>query len=87
MTTVREGPAEMPTPNLYHVQDDHRPMFVVAMDWQGAVNAWRYQLRREAVIDNVDDDEEPKGVTLVARGGDPECFPEFIIPKGVVPNV
>lgn len=46
---------------LYHVQDDDRPMFVVAKDWQHALDQWRALVRQE---NNMGKDEavEPDGI-------------------------
>jgi hypothetical protein len=51
--------------NLYQVQDADRPMYVIARNWQGALELWRRQIRKEN--DMRDDEEcEPMGISLVA---------------------
>lgn len=49
---------------LFQVQDDDRPMFVIASDWKGAIGLWSDQIRKE---NNMTADEvcEPNGITLI----------------------
>lgn len=51
--------------NLYHVQDDVRPLWVLAEHWEEALEKWRDKVRREN-DDNPDEKFDPKGVQFVA---------------------
>jgi len=51
---------------LFLVQDDNRPMYVLAETWQEAVDKWRRVIQEENAPDDCSD-EQPKGVQLVAE--------------------
>lgn len=71
--------------NLYHVQDDDRPMHVIARDFNHAVECWRAQLQRE----NPDEDcseEQPCGVILLAESRRGEEMPDLILPEPEKPD-
>ena len=55
--------------NLYEVQDDDRPMYVVASCWNHAMDAWREVVAQENGIkpDNV---FEPQGIRYVCCAND-----------------
>ena len=46
---------------LFNVQDSDRPMFVVATDWQNALDKWKAKVREE----NEGECDEPQGIQLV----------------------
>lgn len=50
--------------NLYYVQDNDRPMHVIAESWQRAIEKWKAFIAIENKI-LVDDVGEPLGITLV----------------------
>ena len=52
--------------NLYHVQDDDRPMYVFAISWSSALEGWREHIRSENTDDPCDEPIEPNGIALVA---------------------
>jgi len=52
--------------NLYLIQDDDRPMYVVATDWERAMQKWTDHV----CIENdcrADEMEGPKGIQLIAE--------------------
>lgn len=51
---------------LYHVQDNDRPLFVIAGSWASAVALWKRAIAIENELD-AEDVDEPKGVQLVAE--------------------
>lgn len=51
---------------LYHVQDNDRPLFVIAGSWSGAVSMWKRAIAMENDM-SVADVDEPQGVQLVAE--------------------
>lgn len=53
--------------NLYHIQDDDRPVYILAETWGDAVHAWRLLVVEENDIGEDDEEPNPKGVTFVAR--------------------
>ena len=52
--------------NLYHIQDQDRPMYVVAKDWQEALNKWKRVVGAEIGIPPDDETMEPDGIALFA---------------------
>jgi hypothetical protein len=63
--------------NLYQVQDDDRPMFVVARDFGDAVRRWQAQIAKE---NEGCDGEQPKGVSVIAENSDVEAYPDLLLP-------
>ena len=55
--------------NLYHVQDDDQPMWVIANDYGDAVHKWKLQISEmdQMSISEVDD---PRGVAFVCAEED-----------------
>lgn len=51
--------------NLYLVQDDDRPLYVLAQDWNDALRGWQLRIRRENDMEP-DEDCQPSGIHLVA---------------------
>lgn len=51
---------------LYRVQDDDRPMWVIAPSWGDAIEAWKTQIR----VENDGQCSEPSGVELVCYDND-----------------
>ena len=51
---------------IFQIQDNDRPMFVIAGSWGEAVSLWKraIAIENECVIEEV---EEPKGVALVCE--------------------
>lgn len=41
--------------NLYHIQDDDRPIYIVADSWQHALDEWRTIIRREKLLKWLED--------------------------------
>lgn len=54
--------------NLYYVQDSDRPMWVVAIDWQDAVDKWKAKIREEN--EGECECDEPQGIQLVCDDDD-----------------
>lgn len=54
--------------NLFHVKDGDRPMFVIAADWQAALEAWRALIRKENPDEPADWSPDPQGIDFVAEG-------------------
>lgn len=63
---------------LYRVQDDDRPMHVLALDFEDAVRRWRAQIAQENPEDDCSD-EYPEGVCLIAQNTD-EALPDLLLP-------
>jgi len=61
-----KGERKMP---LYHIQDDDRPMWVMARDYSHAVSKWMVAVAQENKME-VKDVEEPRGVQLVCEDND-----------------
>lgn len=55
--------------NLYHVQDEDRPMYVIAPHLASAIHKWKCHIACENDIER-EDVEEPHGVSLVCEKGD-----------------
>lgn len=51
-------------PNLYHVQDNDRPAFVVAFGYPEALQKWRIMVAKEN-DEPADDVTDPKGISFV----------------------
>lgn len=64
---------------LYYVQDDDRPMYVVASDWQGALDAWKEVIckENEITLEDLEETGGPNGIQLIC----PQS--EVIVAKGV----
>lgn len=58
--------------NLYYIQDADRPMWVVAIDWQDALDKWKAKIREE----NEGECDEPEGIQLVCESDD------LLLPEG-----
>lgn len=65
--------------NLYLVQDDDRPLYVLAQDWNDALRGWQLRIRRENDME-ADEDCQPTGIQLVARHD--EIVLPSILPAG-----
>ncbi len=53
------------TKNLYHIQDDDRPMYVVGTSWQDALKAWQRVIGAEN--NHPPEEADPTGITLIAK--------------------
>lgn len=54
--------------NLYHVQDDDRPVYVLASSWEAALAIWREKIRAENEdVDPEELDLDPAGILFVAK--------------------
>ena len=61
--------------NLYHVQDNDRPMWVLANDYGEAVVKWKLRMAQEDQI-ALNDVADPEGVQFI-------CYAdELILPSG-----
>lgn len=67
--------------NLYRIQDDDRPCYVIASDWTQALFTWKAQMQREDPSEC--DVEEPDGIELIAKGIDVQDMPEILFAPGV----
>jgi len=68
---------------LFHVKDSDRPMFVVAADWQDALQLWKAKIeeenpRPEDVMASDWVIEEPQGIDFVAGADDLLIAPRFL---------
>lgn len=54
---------------LFQIQDDDRPMWIVAEDWNEALAKWKAQIARENTCE-FEDVAEPKSITLVCEHDD-----------------
>jgi len=50
---------------LYNVQDDDRPMWVVAVDYHEAIIKWRKLVAYENPSDDPDEKIEPAGISKI----------------------
>lgn len=73
--------------NLYQVQDSERPMYVIAANWNHAIELWRSQI----ITENPNEDftsEDPQGVSLIAThagvAGKDSDLPDVIFPEDVI---
>jgi hypothetical protein len=55
--------------NIYHVQDNDRPMFVIASSWDRALRGWRQLIQEENPEADMSD-VNPDGITFVAESND-----------------
>ena len=55
--------------HLYHVQDDDRPMYVVATSWIDALSRWKEQVSAENE-ESIEETAEPNGIARVCDDGD-----------------
>ena len=55
--------------NLYLIQDDDRPMHVIADSWIDALERWKKFIAEENALDYTDVDE-PTGIMLVCESRD-----------------
>lgn len=55
--------------SLYYIQDDDRPMWVVAEDWNSALAKWQEKIVKENEMLLVDIDG-PEGITKICDGDD-----------------
>lgn len=68
--------------NLYRIQDDRRPCYVIASDFTEALFVWQAQMERENADCRI---EPPDGVELVARGTDVDRMPGILWAAGAKP--
>lgn len=57
--------------NLYEVQDDDRPFYVVALSWQDALKKWQEKIIEENPDEDWegdDPDPQPEGIRLMTSG-------------------
>ena len=54
---------------LFQVQDLDRPMYVVAVNWQDAIDKWGAKIREENPWEP-DAEVTPEGVNLICDAGD-----------------
>jgi len=62
--------------NLYHVQDNDRPMYVAGASWIQAIEKWKLRIAIEnacCALETV----EPRGVSLIAENCNDD-FPEYL---------
>lgn len=52
--------------NLYHIQDSDRPMWVIAANWQDALDKWKAKIKEE----NEGECDEPQGIELICDEDD-----------------
>lgn len=52
--------------NLYHIQDSDRPMWVIAANWQDALEKWKTKIREE----NEGECDEPEGIQRICDEDD-----------------
>lgn len=52
---------------LFHIQDNDRPMYVVAESWQAALDSWKALVRAE---NDGDEGDEPNGIAIVCDQDD-----------------
>ena len=53
---------------LFHIQDTDCPMYVIAKDWQEALEKWRSQLCDDAdELTSDSREEQPQGIALIAE--------------------
>lgn len=52
---------------LFHIQDSDRPCYVIAEDYQLAVNKWKEQIMKENEIQDIEEVYEPQGVQFLAE--------------------
>ena len=71
--------------SLFQIQDDDRPMWVVAESFSHAIKRWRKQMAKENP-GNDDCNDQPNGVILVASGTDLDDFPEILLPSATMQN-
>ncbi len=66
--------------SLYLVQDDDRPMYVVAAGWLGALAAWRCQLVEEAEPEHRAEcaTADPNGIQILSA----HYERELLLPRG-----
>lgn len=55
--------------NLYHVQDDDRPMYVIAESYGEAVKKWKEFVAEENEL-NIEEIDDPSGVLAICREDD-----------------
>ncbi len=55
---------------LYMIQDDDRPMWVIARGWQDALKRWQEWIREEDPPSWEDEDPQPNGIQLIAEKDD-----------------
>lgn len=65
--------------NLYLVQDDDRPLYVLAQDWSDALRGWQLRIRRENDME-ADEDCQPTGIQRIAEAD--EIILPAILPAG-----
>ena len=66
--------------HLFLVQDDERPMYVVAPDWTAALALWRAQIIAENGPEGDDPKPEPTGIQRLTDGtGTGGEFPELLL--------
>ena len=65
----QECPEDRKGLNLYHVQDGDRPMYVLAIDWKGAIDRWKARVGEEGGL-NIEELDEPRGISMVADADD-----------------
>ena len=74
--------------NLYQIQDDDRPMYVVAASWMDALEAWKRQIEVENGIVPGSFSKsmlEPHGISLVCHGG--KEMPLLLLPDRVAKKI
>lgn len=54
---------------LYHIQDGDRPMYVIALSWQGALTAWQNIVARENK-GTLPFEHDPQGISFIADDAD-----------------
>lgn len=57
---------------IFLVQDSDRPLYVLARNYNDAINKWMKQVFEENKehYESIEEMEDPEGVTLVARSGE-----------------
>ena len=53
--------------NLFHIQDDDRSIFVIARDWQHALEKWQALIKQENEWEEGQDEPQPRGISLIAE--------------------
>lgn len=56
--------------NLYNVQDHDRPMWVVAEDWQAALDKWKAKIREENPFEEGEPEPDPQGIQFICAEDD-----------------
>lgn len=59
----------MPRKNLYHIQDDDRPMWVLANSWSDALAKWKTVVAAENDM-KAEEVSEPNGIAIVCESDD-----------------